>query len=185
MLNIHPKNALISLILEDFQRWFEKRYKSQLIIKRDKNNNIVKEVNLPPVLIQYQIYKNCTDNQLIYHLDEILWNQKNRRHFFRIIFSKIPVNQQENWSLFDYLKSSDCLPLPVYLPKKRPKKTEYHKGYRDHGSLGSDFSKILKEQARTEEYQEILRQEQKLEQDPIDFLSALLDLEPLPKEGDS
>jgi hypothetical protein len=33
------------------------------------------------------------------------------------------------------------------ISKQRPKKAQRHKGYRDHGSLGSDFSKTRRDQS--------------------------------------
>lgn len=164
MLIQHPNDALCSLILEDFTNWFIKIYQKQILL--------------------FEIIRNYSDNQLIYHMDEILWNQKNKRHLFRILYSKISVNNTEKWTLFDYLRSSDCLPLPVLIKKPKPRQKVWHKGYRDHGSLGSDFSKLLKEQSRTKEYQNIIEQEEKKKQDPIDFLSGFLNVRG-PEEGDS
>jgi hypothetical protein len=35
----------------------------------------------------------------------------------------------------------------ILLSKQKPKKLQRHKGYRDHGSLGSDYSKTRKQQS--------------------------------------
>lgn len=42
--------------------------------------------------------------------------------------------------------------------KKKPTKLVRRKGYKDHGSLGSEYTRTLREQASTEEFQKIARE---------------------------
>lgn len=62
------------------------------------------------------------------------------------------------------------------LPKAARK--VFRKGYRDHGSLGTEFSKTLKEVTLSDEYQEILRkrdEERDFSDDTIAFIKGWLD----------
>lgn len=39
------------------------------------------------------------------------------------------------------------IPKPIFIKKQQPRKIERHRGYRDHGSLGSEFSQTAKQQS--------------------------------------
>jgi hypothetical protein len=43
--------------------------------------------------------------------------------------------------------------------KRKPKRTIRRRGYKDHGSLGSEYSHTVRDQAKTGEFQEIARRE--------------------------
>jgi hypothetical protein len=45
--------------------------------------------------------------------------------------------------------------------KRKPKRNIRRRGYKDHGSLGSEYSHTLKDQANSEEFQELVRREVK------------------------
>lgn len=62
-------------------------------------------------------------------------------------------------SLLEYLERGYCLPTIIVKSTPRPKKPQFHKGYRDHGSLGSDLSRITKEERDDVFLQDNLRKE--------------------------
>lgn len=92
---------------------------------------------------QYSYLKSLNDSQFAYEIDSILFNKKSRRDWFRKFNSKTTIGLT-----FTEILSSEYLRLnPIFKSKTRPKKLQRHKGYRDHGSLGSEFSKTLKQQS--------------------------------------
>lgn len=102
---------------------------------------------------------SCTDKRFSYTLNEQLQDNRQRQIFSTVYNDKILNTKSKKtwpWLLSSIIASITitkyCRPEPV--------KVERHKGYRDHGSLGSEFSRSLRQQSS--DYS-VLEKEQELQ----------------------
>lgn len=149
LLKIRFEKGYFAILFEDYCNYLNKRTFS--------NNE------------RYFYLSHLKDNMFEYEIDTVLWNQKSRRNFYRILYSKI--SSKNNIRLIDLIVEI-CKSLDVYfISKDRPKRLQRHKGYRDHGSLGSEFSKTLKDQSSD---WSIIEEERQRKKNQKDFLMFLL-----------
>lgn len=98
-------------------------------------------------------------------------------YLFNVIGNKYTL--KDNKSHLDVFEILSALNLRYsYRPKQKPKRTQRHKGYRDHGSLSDETSRVLREEWKNdyqnyelEEEKEKLRKE---EEDLLDFIKGFL-----------
>jgi hypothetical protein len=122
---------------------------------------------------RYLYLSSLSENSFNYEMDTILgpWNPKARRRYYRL---KSSYFGRRHLSLLEVFKEY-FFQLPVLKKKPLAKKKVRHKGYRDHGSLGSEYSQVHKEERDDVWVQEKYRQKEKDRQDLIDFLQGLND----------
>lgn len=120
---------------------------------------------------RYFYLSSLTDSMFNYEIDTLLWNNKSKRDLYRKLSQR--EQQQNNKNTFELLEEILSSYQFSLIEKHRPKRVQRHKGYRDHGSLGSDFSKTLKQQANSAEWKEICEKAEKEKQDFLNFLWAL------------
>lgn len=120
---------------------------------------------------RYFYLSSLTDSMFNYEIDTLLWNNKSKRDLYRKLSQR--EQQQNNKNTFELLEEILSSYQFSLIEKHRPKRVQRHKGYRDHGSLGSDFSKTLKLQANSAEWKEICEKAEKEKQDFLNFLWAL------------
>lgn len=102
---------------------------------------------------------------------DYFFEKKNRRIFFSTFIGK----QKKQLSLLEKLLSGQFfLKLRISVPPK-PKRREFRKGYRDHGSIGSGYSQVQKEELKDVFLQEAERKRAKRARDTLQFLKGFLD----------
>lgn len=120
---------------------------------------------------KYFYLSYLSEKQFNYEIDTILWNKKSKEKYFSYLNQKFPNYEYKN--LFEILKEI-LLSFKLFLTEKhRPKKVQRHRGYRDHGSLGSDFSRTLKQQSNSEEWKKICEEAEKEKKDYLQFLLGM------------
>lgn len=118
---------------------------------------------------RYFYLESLTDNQFSYELDtKLLPKTKSRRIYYRKLSSKFGRKQLT----FDQILQEYFFTDFIELNRPKAKKVQRHKGYRDHGSLGSEFSKTLKQQSGDWSIRESEEHKKKKEQDLLDFLHS-------------
>lgn len=155
------------LFFYEVMRLYSIRYRSfawilddytQLLDKRGFRNNP-----------RYFYLRSLTDNQFVYELDvKLTKGSRERRYYYRILNGFFGRN---NLTFEEVLKRFFFHPLSER-EKRKSKRLVRHKGYRDHGSLGSEISKTLKDQSSDWSIRESELQRQKAQQDFIDFAQA-------------
>jgi len=152
LVAIHEESFLYRACLEFIEQYFREGYFA--------NNE------------RYFYLSSLTDSMFCYEIDSVLWSKSQRRDFFRSLGTPLG-NSNKKINIFQFYR----LLLESYdlriLPKKRPRKKVRHKGYRDHGTLGSDISRTNRDQAGSWQLVE-KEEEQRKEKD--DFLNFLLGL---------
>lgn len=113
-----------------------------------------------------------------------LWYQEkvlNDETFVRMLFSEWLGHNTNNLGSKNLLEFSLewLFTRSCHLQKPpRARKTQFRKGYRDHGSLGSEFSRTCKEQGRSPEFlqkeRERIEREERIQNDVNDFLAGWL-----------
>lgn len=142
---IHPE---LKYLLEDLD---------QLLKKRGYQNE------------RYFYLISLTDNQFAYELDsKVLPGNPARRTYYRKLHSRFGRKKLTIEEIFEQYFFYDI----IELNRPKPKKKVRHKGYRDHGSLGSEFSKTLKQQSGDWSIKESEEQRKKEIKDLQDFLSG-------------
>lgn len=91
---------------------------------------------------KYFYLKNISDDSFCCYFDKYI--QENQRTIHRQLYQKVTY-QNKKLALIDLIvyKIRPEFKIKNKIP---PKRLQRHKGYRDHGSLGSDFTKALKDQ---------------------------------------
>lgn len=118
---------------------------------------------------RYFYLQSLTDAQFAYELDcKVDKRNPERRYFYRQLSGKFGRNQVSFQELLSEYFFNDIIELYRRLAKRRTR----HKGYRDHGSLGSEFSKTLKQQSSDWSLRESEEQKKKSRQDLIEYLQA-------------
>lgn len=89
---------------------------------------------------------SCSNNRFLYTLSEQLQDRQYRQILSSVLNDKIlNTKNKKTWDwLFFNLFS--LVKITKYR-RSEPVKVERHKGYRDHGSLGSEFSRTLRQQS--------------------------------------
>lgn len=105
-------------------------------------------------------------------MDCYLWKPSQKRDFSRKINQKFLLNKKEI-TLRELISSPNIYFDFFVLPKRVPKEIQRHKGYRDHGSLGSEFSRTLRDQADDWSLREEEELREKEEADLHDFRLGL------------
>lgn len=119
---------------------------------------------------RYFYLSSLTDEMFCYEIDTILWNQKSRRDFYRKINTPIGNYKKEKLTLIQfYQKILESFDLKI-TSKQTPKRKVRHKGYRDHGTLGSDVSRTNRDQRGD---WELVRNEQAKQADKDNLLNFL------------
>lgn len=119
---------------------------------------------------RYFYLSSLSDEMFCYEIDSILWNQKSRRDFYRKINTPIGNYKKEKVSLIQfYQKLLESFDIKL-VPKQTPKKKVRHKGYRDHGTLGSDISRTNRNQRGD---WELVQKEQAKQADKDNLLNFL------------
>lgn len=137
------------------------------VVFSDYNEYLIKKsfFNQP----RYFYLQQLNEKQFNYEIDSELWNTKSRRHFYRVVNQKTKDGKDSIDLLKEILLSCQF----HLISKTRPKRTQRHKGYRDHGSLGSEFSRSQRQQIQSEEWRKICEREEKRKQDFLEFLRGL------------
>lgn len=118
---------------------------------------------------RYLYLETLTDNCFAYELDtKLLPKTPTRRYYYRLFSQKFGKKRLTLAQVFQEYFFTDF----VELNRPKPKKVQRHKGYRDHGSLGSEFSQTLKQQSTDWTLREDAERREKLKQDLLDFLSG-------------
>lgn len=118
---------------------------------------------------RYFYLSHLTDNMFAYELDVRLTpKHEYRRTYYRKLHSKFGRKQLTLEEIFSQYFFCDF----IEVNRKRAKKKVRHKGYRDHGSLGSEFSKTLRQQAGDISLMEAEAKRQKEKDDYLEFLRA-------------
>lgn len=96
---------------------------------------------------RYFYLSSLNDKLFELYIYDIFMVRTSYRFFARRINQKLQNYEQK--TLIQVLREFLSQDLKFYLlSKKKPAKVQRHKGYRDHGSLGSEFSKTRKDQSR-------------------------------------
>lgn len=126
--------------------------------------------------LRYFYLSNLTENQLMYEIDCRLWNNKDRTNYFRNLRNPVLDSNNEKvifsdmfQVLYEIIKTFTC----HIIFKNKPKKKVFRKGYNDHGSLGSEFSTTLKQQAQDWSIKEQIEKREKERNDLLHFLLGL------------
>lgn len=118
---------------------------------------------------RYFYLSHLTDNQFAYELDtKVFPKTSSRRTYYRKRSMRFGRKQLTLQEILEQYFFADI----IELNRPRPKKKVRHKGYRDHGSLGSEFSKTLKQQAGAWQLKELEAQKKKREKELLEFLSS-------------
>jgi hypothetical protein len=117
---------------------------------------------------EYFYYTSLSDNQFCYEIDCKLTNSKARRYLYRMRGSKFGRKQLSLQEVLSNYFFTDI----ITLNRQKAKKAIRHKGYRDHGSLGSEYSKTLKQQSVDWSLREIEQRRIKDKQDLLDFITG-------------
>lgn len=124
---LYPENKRLNFIYFDVTECFNK--------KGLKQND------------RYFYLSSLSDKLFELYIYDIFMVRKSYRFFARRINQKLQNYNQKN--LVQVLQEFLIQDLKFYLlSKKKPAKVQRHKGYRDHGSLGSEFSRTRKDQSR-------------------------------------
>lgn len=116
---------------------------------------------------RYFYLESITDNMFSYELDcKLTPNTKSRRTYYRKLSSKFGRKQLTLEQILNEYFFTDFIELNKSIAKKAVR----HKGYRDHGSLGSEFSKTLKQQSGDWSIREQEEQRKKQKEDLLSFL---------------
>jgi hypothetical protein len=100
--------------------------------------------------LRYLYLSNLSDNQFCYEMDTRLWGRRSRTNFFRLLNEPI-VNNQNQVIYKNFFEVLNAIILGLHVEftfKNHPKKKVYRKGYNDHGSLGSEYSRTLRQQSK-------------------------------------
>lgn len=104
-------------------------------------------------------------------IEDYFFQKKKKRIFFSTLYGTKKIGE-EKLSLYQRILRGDFDVKVRFRSTKKPKKTQFRKGYRDHGSLGSDLSRINREASWDVWFQQRLQQ---LEQDRKDSLQFLME----------
>lgn len=119
---------------------------------------------------RYFYLNSLTDNQFSYEIDCLVDpGSTYRRIYYRKLSCNFGRKQLSLEEVFNEYFFTDF----IELNRPRAKRKQRHKGYRDHGSLGSEFSKTLKQQAGDWSIIEKEEQRRKQADDFLSFLSGL------------
>lgn len=120
---------------------------------------------------KYSYLSYLSENQFNYEIDSILWRKQSKEKYFSYLNQRF--SNYENKNVFDILIEI-LLSYKIHLiERSRPKKVQRHRGYRDHGSLGSDFSRTLRQQSQSGEWKEIIEREEREKRDYLQFQLGL------------
>jgi hypothetical protein len=117
--------------------------------------------------LEYLYLENLTDNMFAYEQDIRL--QRKPELYYGMFYQNYSRKKNKNISIFTIFDKI-FIPHPVTLYKRTPKRPQRHRGYRDHGSLGSEFSKTVKQQATDWTFREKEEEKRKKRKDLQDFL---------------
>lgn len=116
---------------------------------------------------RYFYLESITDEMFSYELDcKLTPETESRRKYYRKLSSKFGKNSLTLSQVFDKYFFTDF----IELNKKQAKKKQRHKGYRDHGSLGSEFWRTKKQQSGDWSIREREEQKKKSREDLLSFL---------------
>ena len=116
---------------------------------------------------RYFYLSSLTDNQFAYEIDcKLTPKSPSRREYYRKRSTKFGKKQLTLEEIIDKYFFTDI----IELNRPRAKRKIRHKGYRDHGSLGSEFSKTLKQQSCDWSLREKEEKKEKLRNDFLSFL---------------
>lgn len=118
---------------------------------------------------RYFYLQSLTDNQFSYEMDcKLDYSNRSRRRYYRMLNTKFGKKQLSLKEILEQYFFCDF----IELNRPRAKKKIRHKGYRDHGSLGSEFSKTLKQQSCDWSLRELEEERIKRRSDLISFLTG-------------
>lgn len=111
--------------------------------------------------------------RFILWFEEFITSENNRRIFFQNLYGK-------NWnrkglSLFDLLLSGKLFLHHRIKTPSTPKKKQFRKGYRDHGSLGSEIARIRQEEEKDIWIQDSLQRKKKEQEDLLRLIEGWID----------
>lgn len=121
---------------------------------------------------RYSYLSVLSDNQFAYRYDEILSVARARTNFFRRLRNPVKDDQDRviYSDIYEVLYSIIKTTRVIFIYKNKPKKKVFRKGYNDHGSLGSEFSKTLKQQSSDWSLNELERKRQLNQENFTKFL---------------
>jgi hypothetical protein len=98
--------------------------------------------------LEFSLLEKLTDEMFAYKLDtELMYHPSQIYGQYFQQYTKKGINENKSFTIV-YVFCKILTPRPIYLSKTKPKKKVFKRGYRDHGSLGSEISKTLKDQSR-------------------------------------
>lgn len=148
-----PENKRISYYFLDISEYYKK-----------------KMINQSP---GYFYLSTLDDIHFKMYIRDILGSKNEIRFLSRRIHMKI---NEKGENLLDLLLRYLQEPIQlIFISKHKPKELQRHKGYRDHGSLGSEFSRTIRDQARDYTIQERFKEELKRKTDLAQFIEGFLD----------
>jgi hypothetical protein len=119
---------------------------------------------------RYFYLKSLTDNQFIYKLDcDLDIHSRKRRDFYSQLKGRFGVKQLTIEEVLSKYFFCDAVEITRRICKRKIRR----KGYSDHGSLGSEISKTLKQQSCDWSIREAEERRLKELDDRIKFLQAL------------
>lgn len=123
------------------------------------------------------VFSQLTDPEKVLYLQEFFdFQEFRKRIYFSILLgSKKNTGNLEKRSLLQKILDKDSLfPEIRLIQLKKARKPQFRKGYRDHGSLGSDLSRIRREERDDRILQELETQRLKNIQDRTDLIRGWL-----------
>lgn len=107
-------------------------------------------------------------------IHEFFLDKGRRRIFFSSIYGKKKRGQEEI-SLYQRILKDEFGLKFIFENPRKPKPKVFRKGYRDHGSLGSDQSKLNKEISWDVWFQQKIKDLEKQRKDTLNFIIGMLD----------
>jgi hypothetical protein len=88
----------------------------------------------------------CSENRFLYTLSEQLWDRRQRQILSSVLNDDLSCKEgKKSWEWL-FLNIFSLIGITKFR-RSEPTKVQRHKGYRDHGSLGSEFSRTLRQQS--------------------------------------
>lgn len=117
---------------------------------------------------------NLEDNYFRVWLEDYFFQKGKKRTFFSCIYGKRKRGNR-SISLFELVLEGTFFPKVNLKKIKKPTKEQFRKGYRDHGSLGSDFARTNKEASWDVWVQEEINRRNKEQEDRLKFLKGFIE----------
>lgn len=116
---------------------------------------------------EYFYLSSLSDSQFAYEIDtEIMYHGE---RFYGQYFQKYRISKQQELSIYQIF-TEILVPIRIDIRKQKPQRAQRHRGYRDHGSLGSELSRTRKDQSQDWSIKEAEEQRKIRKQQFLDLL---------------